>query len=157
MELTPEERQRIYQEEKARLEVRQELQPPKKSDAWKIILGIVLFLVIIALIGNLSEQVGTGSKPTSADGSVKVTYYMTSEVPVEVSYTNETNGMDHLKANVEWDKTIDLPPGVTAFVTAQNQDDHGRVMVRIDCNGEEVKRSESNGAYAIASAAARCN
>lgn len=47
MELTPEERQRIYVEEKARLEVRQELESEKTSP-WRVI-GITLLVILAGL------------------------------------------------------------------------------------------------------------
>jgi hypothetical protein len=58
-DLTPGERQRIYLEEKARLEVRQELEG-KKTSAGKVI-GIVLLcgfclLVLLFVIGSAMEQ-----------------------------------------------------------------------------------------------------
>lgn len=47
MELAPEERQRIYLQEKARLEVRQELES-KETSPWRVVIGSV-FMVIVAL------------------------------------------------------------------------------------------------------------
>jgi beta-lactamase regulating signal transducer with metallopeptidase domain len=64
MELTPEERQRIYEEEKARLEARREPQPPKKSVAPMVILGVVAFFVIILIAGSLAEKTETTSTPS---------------------------------------------------------------------------------------------
>jgi hypothetical protein len=58
-ELTPEERQKIYLEEKARLEVRRELEGQKTS-AGKIIgyviLGVLGLLVVLFIIGSAMEQ-----------------------------------------------------------------------------------------------------
>jgi hypothetical protein len=58
-ELTPEERERIYLEEKARLEIRQEL-APKKTSVGKVI-GVVLLcgfglLMFLVIIGSIREQ-----------------------------------------------------------------------------------------------------
>ena len=58
-ELTPEERQKIYLEEKARLEVRQQLEG-KKTGVGKVIGIIVLcgfgLLILLMIIGSLMEQ-----------------------------------------------------------------------------------------------------
>ena len=80
MELTPEERQRIYEEEKARLEARREPQPPKKSVAPMVILGVVAFFVIILIAGSLAEKTETTSTPsplpsTSGVRTVRGTYW----------------------------------------------------------------------------------
>jgi hypothetical protein len=72
MELTPEERQKIYLEEKTRLEVRQELQTQgKKTGAgtvmWRVILGVVGVVVLMVLFGSIVENSNTGpSNSTSA-------------------------------------------------------------------------------------------
>jgi hypothetical protein len=63
MELTPEERQRIYEEEKARLEARQEVPPANTGITGKVAIGIVLFLVVmIVLIVQLSKVDTTPGK-----------------------------------------------------------------------------------------------
>jgi hypothetical protein len=58
-DLTPEERQRIYFEEKARMEVRRELERPKTS-AGRVIGVVVLcglaLLIVLIIIGNAMEQ-----------------------------------------------------------------------------------------------------
>ena len=79
MELTPEERHRIYEEEKARLEARQEPQPTKRSVAPMVILGVVAFFVIILIAGSMAEKAQTTSTPspsseTSGVRTVRGTY-----------------------------------------------------------------------------------
>lgn len=54
-ELTPEERQRIYEEEKARLEIRKELDPPKKTGLTEREIGCmwvggVIVVILLALL-----------------------------------------------------------------------------------------------------------
>lgn len=58
-DLTPEERERIYLEEKARLEARSELQAKKGgcgNIALVVILCIVGLFVVVMIIGNMEEQ-----------------------------------------------------------------------------------------------------
>lgn len=187
MDLTPEERHRIYEEERARLEAPQVplfsrqygSSPPERSNPppplWKIILGIAVALavalvvcavLVISGVGtsllwdvheNLREGLTNLGITRTVQQSAQVTYRATCDGPMEINYANATGGMNIERASVVWIKTVELPAGSLAYLTGQNQYEHGRVMVNIVCNGQEVKRSESNGAYAIASAAARCN
>jgi hypothetical protein len=73
MELTPEERQRIYEEERVQREACQELQPPKRGATGKVILGIIVFLVITVLTGCSSEEHHTtsNSSPSSSKSGVR--------------------------------------------------------------------------------------
>jgi hypothetical protein len=61
-DLTPEERQRIYLDEKVRLEVRQELEG-KKTSAGKVIgytfLSIIGLFVVLLIIGSAMQQSDT--------------------------------------------------------------------------------------------------
>jgi hypothetical protein len=96
--------------------------------------------------------------PADNRTTVCINYHVTAEQNhVEISYNNSTNGMNHEEATGEWDKTILMPIGSFAYITAQNQGyDRTCVSVSINCNGREMQRSESKGAYAIATASARC-
>jgi hypothetical protein len=62
--LTPEERQRIYLEEKARLEIRHELEG-KKTSAGKVIgyivLSIIGLFVVLLVIGSMMEESDTAA------------------------------------------------------------------------------------------------
>lgn len=71
MELTPEDHQRIYLEEKARIEARQELQRERKMGIggillWTVfgILGVVLVMGIIAAISDEVPTVQPHASPT---------------------------------------------------------------------------------------------
>ena len=61
MELTPEERQRIYEEEKARMEIQQELQEQNKGTGrgsllGYVFLGIFALCFILVVIGSMAER-----------------------------------------------------------------------------------------------------
>src|ERR1035438_9172901 len=61
MELTPEERQRIYEEEKARMEIQQELQEQNKGTGrgsllGYVFLGIFALCFILVVIGSMTER-----------------------------------------------------------------------------------------------------
>src|ERR1035438_7225454 len=127
MELTPEERQRIYEEEKVRIEAQDRVRAGKrwKAFGWTLI-GCVLILVVLGRIAVVGVPSETGVKSTPSMRPNAVKYYVSSNGPVEVSYTNETDGMNHERAAIGyWDKTLTLPFGATAYVTAQSQSDTG--------------------------------
>ncbi len=77
--LSPEERQRIYEEEKARIEARRQLEgsvpppspPPKKGHPFLVgCVVIVGALVVLSIIGSLSHQSSTTTYPSgSSSGS----------------------------------------------------------------------------------------
>lgn len=168
MELTPEERQRIYLEEKARIEaghvpsasnpVPPPPRPYQRKEHTIVRALIICFLIMLACV-TLILVAGyiKGDHPAAGipQPSAHVTYRATG-AGMEISYTNGTGGMDHEQASVAFIKAVELPAGSLAYITAQNRYDRGRVMVNIVCNGQEVKRSESNGPYAIATASALC-
>ena len=163
----------VVREEKARLEgqgqikaeksqnqkasgggVRRDLAKMSPSGIGFAVVSVVVLLLWIAY--RVTPSGGNAHQEPAVHGPISVTYRVVSEVPVDISYNNATNGMDHVKAAGAWDMTVVLPAGTMAYLSAQNDRDHGRVLVRIDCNGEEAQRSESNGAYAIAKAAVVC-
>jgi hypothetical protein len=66
MSLTPEERRRIYEEEKARLEAQQQLRaqlsPPPKKKGGGFLMGCLVVIGVLLLLGII----GTQSRPHSA-------------------------------------------------------------------------------------------
>jgi hypothetical protein len=71
MELSPEERQRIYPEEKARIEVQQELQAQKAKTAVGtliigfIVMGLFVLVVMLSVVGSMTENSGTTSNSSA--------------------------------------------------------------------------------------------
>lgn len=68
MELSPEERRRIYLQEKARLEVQRELQAQNKKTAagtgvGRIVVGLFGFLVLLFIIGSAMGNSENTSSP----------------------------------------------------------------------------------------------
>jgi hypothetical protein len=78
-ELTPEERHRIYEEEKVRLEARKKLEPAKSHTAAKVALLIALLFILTLIIGSQSEHFATTatapSRSTSGTKSLRGTYW----------------------------------------------------------------------------------
>jgi hypothetical protein len=73
-----------------------------------------------------------------------------------ISFTNETNGIDQAKSSFApdgsmfWQKTVSLPVGKFASLIAQNDTSEGSVIVTILSGGEVLKSAQSSGGYCIA-------
>lgn len=73
MELTPEERRRIYEEERTRIEARQQLEKKKagRIGCFGMIGVLLVFIFVVAVIGSLSgtkSQQVTPNEPTASNG-----------------------------------------------------------------------------------------
>lgn len=79
----------------------------------------------------------------------------------KITYANATDGNTtvmsgfNARGYMSWSETVVLPSGSMAYLTAQNQSDSGTVVAEILYQGYVVKRSESSGAYCIASVSFR--
>lgn len=83
----------------------------------------------------------------------KVTYSVTGSTrSASLTYTNGSNGTEQRTVDLPWSASFEGTPGQHIYLSAQNQEDTGSVRVTISVNGREVKRSDSSGAYAIATA-----
>ena len=119
---------------------------------------IHLFQVAAA---SLLVLTGCGLQQNSAAESVRqhiVTYRVQADRRVRVCYTNASGTLDNdLLSGVAlrpWEKTVVLPAGKMAYLTAKLDSElAGAVMTEILVEGRSVKRSESSGEYAIATAA----
>ena len=84
IEPTPEERERIYLEEKTRMEARQELQstPPPKRETLSLatIIGFCgLGVLVLGLVAIINAAIGTSPSPARAaatgDRTIRATYW----------------------------------------------------------------------------------
>lgn len=73
-----------------------------------------------------------------------------------LTYNNEQGGTQQENVTIPWYKTFVMKPGTFLYISAQNQGSAGNVIVVIDVDGTDAKRSESRGEYSIASAQMRC-
>ena len=104
---------------------------------------------------------GCGLQQNSAGESVRehiVTYRVQGDRRVRVGYKNAAGALgNELLTGIglrPWEKTVALPPGKMAYLTAKlDSEIPGTVMTEIQVEGRSVKRSESSGEYAIATAA----
>jgi hypothetical protein len=153
MEPSPEERQQIYLEEKARLEAREQLQPekaPKKRSWVKRAFWIFFaFVFVMAMLETTKERPPINPKPVAALSSVKLEYQY-SKSRFNVLYLNFT--VSNYNSHPVWDYTITCkqygasgtPLGtiskkVYSMVEAEQESDHdGFIMGLVDSQTELV-------------------
>jgi hypothetical protein len=98
-----------------------------------------------------------GSGGTSTGGGGKSTYTITYRVmgttdSASVTYSNEHGDTEQISdVDVPWNKTIKAEPGQFLYISAQNNDDSGTIVTRIEVDSVRYKESKSEGAYVIAS------
>lgn len=96
--------------------------------------------------------------PRKPAGAHEITYSVEGSAPyAAVTYQNAQGGTEQRTVAVPW--SLDLSaarPGQFLYIAAQNKEAHGRLAVPIVVDGTEFKRSDSSGAYSIASASGTC-
>ena len=113
----------------------------KKELRDKIII-LLSFFVALILFSACGPDVNT------------LTYEVTGTAStVNVTFTNATGGIEQMSnVLVPWSHSFDLEGyGQFVSISAQNQGNSGSVTVRILANGNERRRSTSEGAFVIAS------
>ena len=87
-----------------------------------------------------------------------VTYYVYGEDTSQASltYENGQGGTQQEVVHLPWRKTITAQAGDFIYISAQNENDYGGVIVGIGVDGQPFKESESSGAYTIATASGSC-
>lgn len=103
MTLTPEEKQKIEEEEKHRAEARKKYEQPKKKGISKR-LGCLIFIVIFALIVLISTLAG-GDKTSTNTSTATPT---TNKVVVNTSQVNTNSAKTKAEAQKELDELMDL-------------------------------------------------
>jgi len=128
---------------------------------WLVVAPIAVCVIVLVVSGVATKPLNTGVG-TRAGTAPSVTYTALSDGPMEVSYNNQTNGMNHEtweERDRAWSKTMTPWPSDThPYITAQSHaEGDRRVVVQIFCNGVLAQRSESHGPFTIATAIARCD
>ena len=107
--------------------------------------GFLFMLAVLSGSGQLS------SKPRTVIYSVDGTANTAS-----LTYQNAQVGTEQEEVRPPWSKSLSVNSGSFVYISAQNQEDHGSITVRISVDGIEFKRSDARGAYTIATASGRC-
>ena len=131
----------------------------------------ILFVVgLVLLLAFISSQSSRPVTSGSTAGTYSVWYYVegtrrggepSTYGTVSVTYVNAQGGTEQeTEASLPWAKRVaDVRPGTFLYLTAQhrNPDNYGITVRIVDAKTDnELKRSESKGLYAGATASAQC-
>lgn len=111
----------------------------KKAVFWLLVLGVLLALPALAC-----------EEATPATYRVKYRVSGTTR-EASVTYNNAQGGTEQRDVSVPWETSLTVKGGHFLYLSAQNQQDHGSIVAEILVNGKTWKKSESSGAYKIAS------
>jgi hypothetical protein len=144
-DLTPEERQRIYEEEKARHEARGII-AAKKRRRWLLptILAIIGLMFIIGILSILA--------PDNPYANYRAVVYSVEGYDtgvVSLTYANESGGSEQRTVVLPWRLQFSAPVGRHLYVSAQ-QSGEGRIDAEIKVSGQVVQSAESTTRYGIA-------
>lgn len=108
---------------------------------------IIFFLIIFLFLACDPNELKIYSIEYKVTGSAS---------RVDVTYANDSGGTSQQSnVRVPWSYSFNRIKGSFVYISAQNQGESGSVIVTIYKENELFKRSESNGAYVIASASGR--
>ncbi len=126
----------------------------KEGTNWTIILllGIVLLTfcacVVLWQFGRTLSSLPSDTLQTT----YLVRYRVTGTTSrASLTYQNSEGGTEQAVVNVPWDQLFTFRRGDFAYLSAQNQQDHGSIVCEIWVNGTKWKESTSSGGYTIAS------
>lgn len=179
-DLTPADRDRIYQEEKARAEAQAQItaEAAQKARAQAVaaqkqatatnrrawIIVLVMFGIVYALYNGSRDRSAPSSPSPSAivnnlatTGDVvpvdhTVTYKVTGSArTASVTYENGTGGTEQKAAvRLPWSLPITAKSEAYLYISAQNDGDSGDLTAEIDVDGQTRKSANASGAYTIA-------
>jgi hypothetical protein len=87
-----------------------------------------------------------------APGLVRVDYLVKGSAGrAALTYTNATGGIEQREVVLPWELRLDVPRGTYVAVSAQSQRASGEIECQIMADLKPFKRSQSSGAYVIAS------
>src|SRR4030065_2587653 len=126
--------------------------PKKNRNCLEIGIAIVIVLVIF-LVWIISSNWGGDGTLSNLKTSYQVTYEITgtAQKGVSLTYENAQGGTEQGTYKLPETIRFTMKYGDFAYISAQNEDDHGSVTCRILIDGVEWKKSTSTGAYVIAS------
>lgn len=105
-------------------------------------------LILASLACDDSGGIGSGGGGRSYSVRYRV---MGTTDSASVTYNNEHGDTEQMsEVDVPWNKTIKAEPGQFLYISAQNNNDSGTIITRIEVDGVRYKESKSEGAYVIA-------
>ena len=145
---------------------------PKANEEISTGTGVVIFVIVIVaglvVMGNdtLRELFGFSPASSSSASTPALIRASTPDRRREVLYRvsgndtshaavtcrNAQGGTEQHKVELPWELPLAVEPGQFVYLSAQNQEEYGGVVVEILIEGKPWKKSESEGAHTIATA-----
>ena len=114
----------------------------------KLLLVVIAFAMLYVIFGCG----GTSSYPPPKSGyTVKYEVRGDGCYRASLTYSNAQGGTEQYDVKLPFSKSYLMKLGDFAYVSAQNDNDRGKITCRIYVDGVEWKKSTSSGAYVIAS------
>ena len=112
---------------------------------------LVIAIILLTILGNGCVQQPVDDHHEPVDLTYNVKYSVTGTAShVFITYENSSGGTSQEDTTSPWSYTFTAEIGFWTYLSAQNQDDCGSVIVTIYRDGEVFKTSTSNGGYVIA-------
>jgi hypothetical protein len=138
--------------------------------AWVILIvvGMVMFVAFNNIAGDDATETPQAAvrseptkpraaEPTPTPSSYRVEYIVTRTVggPIDIRWTNETEGHENVDeinlGDKTWTKTFQMEPGTFAYVTAQNgprANANATVTCELKIDGQRIDYTEASGKFA---------
>jgi len=119
----------------------------------------VLIVGVVGYCSYLGEEIRTNGPgvPSSAARGYAIEYSVSGlTTEASVTYENEQGGTQQEKVVVPWHKSFTASSGKFLYLSAQNGRDFGGIVATIRVDGQDFKKSQSEGGYVIATASGTC-
>lgn len=116
--------------------------------------AVAILLAIGAVVVGISRDSGKSEGRTvgAADAKTKVTYRVAGGGgQVSLTYHNASGGTEQNTVSVPWELDFQAPIGTFVSLSAQKEDDSGRVIAKIYVNGDLLQQAGSSMPFGIVS------
>ena len=148
--------------------VTEQAQAPNTTRQMKPTTVIILVLIGVIVVGCVAYRLVNGGDSSSgapAKVNEPTAYILTYEITsnhswVDITYNNAYGDTEQIAPqSAPWTFDIEIDKGSGYFAYVSVQDDSGEGSAKVTCrillNGVEVRKSESKGAYTIATCSGR--
>jgi hypothetical protein len=133
--------------------------PPKKSSNCLLVTTLILIFTACLAIFALSTKSASKSftsQPISAPTTYSILYRVEGTASkASITLSNAGGDTEQLDVSVPWEKSLQMKPGSFVYISAQSNNENRTITCIVKVNGNEAKRTTSNGDYVIASCSGR--
>jgi hypothetical protein len=121
-----------------------------------VVLFVIGGIIVLAIIGSQHETYTPYEESTYVEEHYTIMYKVDGIGDASVTLENAQGGTEQYDIHLPWTKTLyNMHSGDFVYISAQSDSEYGMLDVYIYLNGIEVKHSECDGAYCIATASGR--